>query len=129
MLESNGEQFTEIRSLRGLASRRPGVAAALLIFMLSLGGIPFTAGFLGKWFVFSVAVRAGLVVPAILGVITSVVALGYYLRIVIVMYMQDAEAGQAAPTASRPSVLIPAGVCAAMVLLLGVLPGLVLDLF
>lgn len=124
LLESGGDKFTEIRSLKGLASRRPGIAAALLIFMLSLGGIPFTAGFLGKWFVFAVAVRAGLMVPAILGVITSVIALGYYLRIVIAMYMEEADPSTQIPTTSRASVLVPASLCAAMVLLLGVLPHL-----
>ncbi len=128
MLEADGERFTEVESIKGLAKKRPGVAAALLVFMLSLGGIPFTAGFLGKWFVFSVAVRAGLVIPAILGVITSVVALGYYLRIVIAMYMEDEPKSQPASVARPLGALIPAGVCVLMVLVLGVLPGWFLDL-
>jgi len=128
MLEADGERFTELKSLKGLAKRRPGVAAAMLIFMLSLGGIPFTAGFLGKWFVFSVAIRAGLVIPAIIGIVTSVVALGYYLRVIITIYMEDAPSSQAAPTARPLSVMVPAGICAVMVLVLGVLPGWFLKL-
>lgn len=129
MMEADGECFTELKSLKGLAKRRPGVAAALMIFMLSLGGIPFTAGFLGKWFVFSVAIRAGLIIPAIIGIVTSVVALGYYLRVIIAMYMEDTPESQPASIARPIGVLMPAGVCVAMVLLLGVLPGWFLKLF
>ena len=53
-----GERFTRLADLRGLSASRPGLAAALSLFMLSLGGIPATGGFLGKWFVFSVLVDA-----------------------------------------------------------------------
>ena len=123
LLEADGERFTKIDAIKGLAQRRPGIAAAMCVFMLSLGGIPFTAGFLGKWFVFATAVRAGMMTPAILGVLMSVVALGYYLRIVIAMYMEEAPAGSAAPTTSRLSATIPLVACVAMVLILGTLPG------
>lgn len=127
LLEADGERFTKLDGLRGLARSRPGVAAALALFMLSLGGVPATGGFLGKWFVFSVLVEAKLFLVAVLGVLLSVVAFAYYLRIVVLMYMQAPDAEQAAPTTSRP---LTAGlatlVCCALVLAMGFLPGLFL---
>jgi len=129
LLESDGRKFLELDNLRGLARSRPGVAAALSLFMLSLGGIPATGGFLGKWFAFSVLVKSGMIWVAVLGVLMSVVALGYYLRVIVVMYMQEAPEGQPSPTTLRP---LTAGVatlcCCIFVLALGVAPGWFLNL-
>jgi len=122
-LEVDGDHFTEIENLKGLARRRPGIAAALSLFLLSLGGIPATGGFLGKWFVFSVAVRADLVVLSILGVLLSVVALGYYLRVIVAMYMEPAPEDKAPPMTQLDSATFVTAFCAGMVLVLGVLPG------
>lgn len=127
VLESQTGQPVTIESLRGLARRRPGVAAALTLFMLSLGGIPATGGFLGKYLVFSVAVRAEMIPAAVIGVLLSVVALGYYLRIVVAMYMQPEVEGRPVPAEARPVSAAMALVCAVMVLVLGVLPGWFLD--
>ena len=69
LLESGGAHATRLDSLRGLARRRPALAAAMALFMLSLGGIPATGGFLGKYFVFSLAVRADLVPVAIVAIL------------------------------------------------------------
>lgn len=126
-LEADGEHFTRIDALRGLANRRPKSAAALALFMLSLGGIPATGGFLGKWLVFSVAVRAGLVPFAVIGILLSVVALAYYLRVVVAMYMQPEPEGQAPPMTRRLSAAVATGICAGMVIVLGVLPGFFMD--
>ena len=123
VLEKSGEGATSLDRLRGLAGRKPGMAAALALFMLSLGGIPATGGFLGKWFVFSVLVRADMIGVAILGAVLSVVALGYYLRVIVVLYMQESDG-----VADDDIVLSPAGsglataLCCAGVLLLGVAP-------
>lgn len=122
LLESEGQAVT-IDSLRGLAKTRPGVAAAMALFMLSLGGIPATGGFLGKYLVFSVAVRADMIGVAVIGVLLSVIALGYYLRVVVAMYMQPASEETKAVVPSRYASLFAAAACAAMVILLGVLPG------
>jgi NADH-quinone oxidoreductase subunit N len=124
LLEQEGEHMTRVDALRGLGRRRPYVATAMTLFMLSLGGIPITGGFLGKYLVFAVAVRAHMVPMAILGVLLSVVALAYYLRIVIAMWMQPPLAD--APQPSEHAVVIPAAiattVCAALVLALGLMP-------
>lgn len=124
LLEREHKGSTTLESLKGLAQRRPVVAAALTLFMLSLGGIPATGGFLGKYLVFSVAVRAELVPYAILGVLLSVVALGYYLRVIIAMYMQSPAEGSVRPE-NRPTpfaTTLASLVCAAFVLGLGLLP-------
>ena len=126
-LESETGRPVTIESLRGLARTRPGVAAAMTAFMLSLGGIPATGGFLGKYLVFSVAVRAGLVAAAVAGVLLSVVALGYYLRVIVAMYMQPAAEERPAVERQPWPSLLAAGACAAAVLALGILPGWLLD--
>lgn len=127
LIEKQSDGTATISSLRGLAQRRPGIAAALALFMLSLGGIPLTGGFLGKWFVFATAVQAGLVSVSVLGILLSVVALGYYLRVIVAMYMQSSEDPQPTPIARRFPTAIAATVCALFVLLMGVLPGWFLD--
>ena len=125
-LEADTGAPVTLDSLRGLARSRPGAAAAMGAFMLSLGGIPLTGGFLGKYLVFAVAVRAGLVAAAVAGILLSVVALGYYLRVVVAMYMQPET--ESAPTeSSRGLALIAASACAVGVLVLGILPGWLLD--
>lgn len=79
----------DIRDLAGLAQTRPGLAAALAVFMLSLAGIPPLAGFFGKFYIFLAAVNAGLVPLAVIGVLASVIGAYYYLRIVKIMYFDD----------------------------------------
>lgn len=124
VLERESGHLPTLESLRGLSARRPVLAAALVLFMLSLGGIPITGGFMGKYLVFSAAVRADQIAVAVIGVLLSVVALGYYLRVIVAMYMQpaseDAPTGRA-PT--PPAAVLAATVCGFGVLLLGVLPG------
>ncbi len=128
LLEADGERFTKLDSLRGLAKTRPGAAAALALFMLSLGGIPATGGFLAKWFVFSVLVDARMIAIAVIGALLSVVALGYYLRVLITIYMQPADENLAPPRTLRPFTAGVATVlCALFTLLMGVLPGLFLS--
>jgi NADH-quinone oxidoreductase subunit N len=82
--ESNS---TEINAFAGLNRRSPGLAFLLMIALLSLGGIPPLAGFFAKVLVFGAAIQSGLVYLAILGVLNSVIALYYYLRVMKVMYV------------------------------------------
>jgi len=131
LLERGGERFTSLDSIRGLARSRPWVAAALALFMLSLGGIPATGGFLGKYLVFYTAVRADLVSVAVIGILLSVVALGYYLRVIVAMYMQPVSEGlepsRPEPAGTAVPATVAAAVCAFFVLAMGVLPGWFLD--
>jgi NADH-quinone oxidoreductase subunit N len=114
-----------LTDLSGLGVRRPLLAAALAVFLVSLTGIPVTAGFVGKFHLFNAAVGAGYVNLAVVGMLMSVVSAYYYLRVVVAMYMRDpvgedswAPIGIGAATALSVSV--------AIVLVLGVYPGPVL---
>ena len=126
-LESEGAPVT-MDSIKGLAQRRPLIAAALALFMLSLGGMPPLGGFWGKYLVFSCAVRADMIPLAVIGVLMSVIALGYYLRVIINMYMQPSASTSQHPLAARTGSLLAVGVCSVMVLVLGLMPRWFLDL-
>jgi len=127
LLEADGAHFTKLDSLRGLAHSRPGVAAALSLFMLSLGGIPATGGFLGKWFVFAELVRADMIPVAILGALLSVLALGYYLRVIVVLWMEPTPEGATPSTTQRPfSAGLATVVCCIGVLAMGLVPAIFL---
>lgn len=93
VLESRGEAGDEIASYRGLLGRSPWLAMSTAVFMFSLAGFPPTAGFFAKYYAFAAAVQAGHTELAVVGVLTSVVSLGYYLRVVALMFMQPAEVG------------------------------------
>jgi NADH-quinone oxidoreductase subunit N len=128
VLDSTERPNDRIRDYAGLANERPGLAALMTIFLLSLGGFPPLAGFIAKWYVFSAAIKAGYNWLAIIGVFTSVISVFFYLRIVVMMYMTPAN--QDAPT-RFPSIPRMAGlallVSALVVLYLGILPTRVLD--
>jgi NADH-quinone oxidoreductase subunit N len=81
----------ELKDLTGLWAIHPGAAVAMLIFMLSLGGIPPTAGFMGKLWLFGAAIDAGYVGLAIIGVLNSALSLYYYVRVVVFMWVKDAD--------------------------------------
>ncbi len=87
----NGRMVEDVKDLAGLSRNRPGMAFALLFFMFSMAGVPPLAGFFGKLYVFMAAVNAGLYPLAVLGVLSSVIAAFYYIRIVKIMYF-DAPA-------------------------------------
>jgi NADH-quinone oxidoreductase subunit N len=89
-MRRQGRMVEEIGDLAGLSKTHPLMAAALAIFMFSMAGIPPLAGFFSKFFVFQAAVQAGLVTLAVIGVLTSVVSCFYYLRIVKLMYFDEA---------------------------------------
>jgi NADH-quinone oxidoreductase subunit N len=128
LLEAEDPRLLELEQLRGLARSRPLVAALLALFLLSLGGIPATAGFLGKWFVFAVLVRADMIGVAVLGALLSTVALGYYLRVIVVLYMQAPPEGATASGSVRLPASLATLACAALVLLMGLAPALFLGL-
>jgi NADH-quinone oxidoreductase subunit N len=122
VLASRGRDCEQIESFAGLARSRPGLAALMTLFMISLAGIPGTAGFMGKWQVFAAAVAAGEVPLAILGVLTSVVSVYYYLRVPVLMYMR--EPGEERPRQQIGSFeFVVLGICAFAVLYLGITPN------
>ncbi len=83
------ERHIEIEDLAGLGTRQPAVAACLSLFLLSLLGLPVTAGFLGKFYIFNAALASHLVWLAVILGINSVIASFYYLRVIVVMYMHE----------------------------------------
>jgi NADH-quinone oxidoreductase subunit N len=89
LLESKGYAGEKIVDYGGLARRHPAAALGMLIFMLALAGIPPTAGFMGKLYLFAAAVEGGYVLLTLIAVIMSAVSLYYYFRIVVQMYLQD----------------------------------------
>ena len=90
-MRRQGQAVSGIADLAGLSKTSPGVALALAIFMFSMSGIPPLAGFFGKLYIFRSAVQGGLYFLAIVGVITSVVAAFYYIRIIKLMYFDQAD--------------------------------------
>ena len=89
MMGRGAEERVLIGDLAGVGFRQPLLGLAMTVFMLSLGGIPPTAGFMGKVLVFGAALNAGLVPLVIVGVLNSVVSIFYYLRVTIAMYMEE----------------------------------------
>ena len=90
-LAGAGERRSDVEDYVGLAYKKPGVAACLTVFLLSLGGLPTTAGFLAKFYVFRAAVHSHLILLTVIAVLNSVVSIYYYLRLVVVMYMREGE--------------------------------------
>jgi NADH-quinone oxidoreductase subunit N len=116
-----------LSDVAGLADRRPALAAALSVFLISLTGVPVSAGFVGKFYLFGAAVSAGWVTLAVVGVLMSVVSAYYYLRVVVAMYMRDPVGDDEwAPVA--PASALALAVSVIVVLGLGVYPGPVLAL-
>jgi NADH-quinone oxidoreductase subunit N len=94
-----GEKYLSIEDYTGLGRRQPVVAAALSLFLLSLLGLPVTAGFFGKFYVFKAAVNSHLIWLAVLMAINSIIGAYYYFRLIVVMYMRDTAADTAADAA------------------------------
>jgi NADH-quinone oxidoreductase subunit N len=125
-LERRGQNLT-LDDYSGLASRHPVPAALMAVFMFGLAGIPPTAGFVAKFNIFAAAIREGFVGLAVIGVLTSVIAVYYYLRVIVHMYMRPAE-GEMAPPVRSFEASLALVITAAATLLLGLFPSFTLDL-
>jgi len=126
VIETKERANDEVNDFAGLWNERPGLAALMTIFLLSLGGFPPLAGFIAKGYVFTAAVKAGCSSLAILGVLSSVVSVFFYLRIVVMMYMTPTTTPVRFPAV--PKVAGAALVVSAiLVFYLGILPAKVLD--
>jgi len=126
LLETGDRPGDRVSDYAGLWNDHPVLAALMTVFLLSLGGFPPMAGFIAKWYVFGAAVKAGYPGLAIIGVLTSVVSVFFYLRIVVMMYMTPSDEPRAVPAV--PAVAGAALVAsAALILYLGILPTRVLE--
>ncbi len=126
---STGERYVTVDDYAGLGRRSPLLAFTLTVFLLSLIGIPATAGFLGKYYVFTAAIsgHAGsLIWLAIIGVVNSAVASYYYLRLIVVMYMREPVIAEA-PAPATPAMKLALLATAIATIYLGVIPGKVID--
>lgn len=116
-INSRGDQISDFR---GLARTHPAVAAAFVLFALSLIGIPPTAGFVGKLFLFSAAIQGGFYWLAVIGILNSTISLYYYFKIVMVMYMEEPQG--ASPLSFSPPLTVALGVMSFATLIIGLYP-------
>jgi NADH-quinone oxidoreductase subunit N len=123
-----GEKHLQLDDFAGLGERQPFVAAVFSLFLLSLLGLPVTAGFLGKFYIFKAAVDSNLIWLAVLMAINSVIGAYYYIRLIVVMYMREpsAEIAATAPARFPLSVNIVLFIAAFGTIFLGVGPSKVL---
>ena len=126
MLETNDRPRDQVRDYAGLWAEHPQLAGLMAIFLLSLGGFPPFGGFITKWYVFTAAMEAGYAWLAIIGVLTSVVSVFFYLRVVVMMYMTPSSGPIAVPVVPK---LAGAALLASAVIVfyLGILPTQVMN--
>ena len=123
MLRKGGIEGEEIEDFTGLAKRQPLAAFLMLLFMASLAGIPPTAGFIGKFYVFMAAVESGLAWLAAIALIFAAVSAYYYMRVVMVMYMREPDPSSIAPRlVTSPALSFVLAFAVAGVILLGLFP-------
>ncbi|MBN2429516.1 MAG: NADH-quinone oxidoreductase subunit N [Deltaproteobacteria bacterium] len=111
-----------LSDFKGLAYRSPFLAAALTIFLFSLAGIPLTAGFIGKFHIFYSAVRAGHTWMAIAGVIASLISMGYYLRLVFLVFQPRTDSPSPLAVCQPPG-NIAVAFCSVLTLVIGIFPA------
>jgi NADH-quinone oxidoreductase subunit N len=125
MLRREGFQGENIEDYMGMARSHPMASALMLIFMFSLTGIPPTAGFIGKFYVFMEAINAGYTYLAIIAALFSVVSAFFYLRIVVYMYMKEPQ-GEIVLTRSHSAGIVLA-ITSLAVLIIGIFPSILLS--
>lgn len=121
MIDSRHGSQAEISEMKGLSAKSPFLAAVLALFMFALAGFPPTAGFFGKFYVFSHAVKQGQILLVILAVMNSFVSVYYYLRIVVVSYFQKSDE-EFKPVAFRPAIILVLIITTVGTLVLGFFP-------
>jgi NADH-quinone oxidoreductase subunit N len=122
LVSQRGEERTSLAVYAGLARRSPLLAGLLTLFLLSLAGIPPTSGFIAKVLVFRAAVDAGHWSLVVVAVVATVIAVFFYIRLIVLTYMQEPRERAAIPTAPLPAAAVVA--TALVTLVLGVLPFL-----
>ena len=124
LLESHGYAAETVSDFNGLARRNMPAAIVMLLFLLSLAGIPPTAGFIGKYYLFTAAMKAGYAWLAVLAVVMSAVSLFYYFRIAAAMFFSDAPGAKLVSSYALTAAVV---ICAAGTLVIGVAPEPVLE--
>ncbi len=104
-VEKEANTNNEISAFAGLGKKRPLLAMSMVVLMLSLTGLPPTIGFVGKFYIFMASIEAGYLWLALVGVITSLISAYYYLRVIVVMYMQDGDVEAQTPWTLQLAVL------------------------
>jgi NADH-quinone oxidoreductase subunit N len=125
-----GERHLTLEDFAGLGTRQPYAAAAMSIFLLSLLGLPVTAGFFGKFYVFKAAINSRLIWLAVLMAINSVIGAYYYLRVIVVMYMREHKGDVPADSALSlsPTAAMVVAVAVAATIYLGLFPNHILGI-
>lgn len=119
-----GGESERFGAYAGVGFKHPALGAAMTLFMIALAGMPPTGGFLGKLYLFSAAIRADELSLALVGVLGSVISVYYYLRVIVAFYMREVPEPGPTPEATRSAHLsLGLAISAAVVLILGVLPG------
>ncbi len=127
MLETRGSKDVVIEELSGLWKSSPLIAIAMSVFLLAMAGIPLTSGFVGKYLLFSKAVSSNFVPLVVIAVLTSVVSVYYYLRVIVLMFMKD-QVGERKVNASLWSgCLVTAVICLILTVDLGIFPSGFID--
>ena len=125
LLSANGEECEQLASFRGLAGRHPVLASVFALMLFSLAGLPLTAGFMGKAYIFRAALSSSFWVPVGVLIVTSVIGLFYYLRVISALFAREESVVRAAPSASGSGTL---AVLTFLLLWLGVCPNGLLEL-
>jgi NADH-quinone oxidoreductase subunit N len=125
-----GERYLTLDDFAGLGTRQPFAAAAMTLFLLSLLGMPITAGFFGKFYVFKAAINSKLIWLVVLMTINTAIGAYYYLRVIVVMYMREhkGDIPAEAATSLSPTAAMVVAVAALATLYLGLLPNHVLGI-
>ena len=127
LVGKKGEPNGTVMDFNGLGQKRPALAAAMTLFMFSLAGMPPTAGFIGKFYIFSGAIQSGYIWLAVIGVLNSAASVYYYLRVIVYMYFKPCEQELDWVTVSTP-VALALVIAGAGSLIPGIIPSVVLEL-
>ena len=126
LINYRGKGWYQLDDYKGAGFRHPFLAAMMAIFMLSLAGIPPTGGFVAKFYLFGAAVKTGYITLVVIAVLNSAISVYYYIRVLVLMYMQPGEEYQPIPRSALYSLVLI--ICAAGILGFGLFPGSILTL-
>ena len=127
VLSRKGDECIQINDYAGLGFKHPLLAIAMTLFMLSMAGVPPMAGFVGKFYIFSAAIKSGYIGLAIIAVINSVISVYYYLRITVIMYMKE-PAREFVPLTISPLMVAAIVISVVGTLQLGIFPSKVMEI-